>query len=49
VGVIFAAVNAIAQLGAMPAYPIWSLALFALDILVIYALMVHGVRAGERG
>ena len=47
-GAGFAAVNALAQLGAMPAYPFWSVALFALDVLVIYALIVHGARAGDR-
>ena len=27
---------------AIPAYPLWSLALVALDILVIYALAAYG-------
>ena len=44
VGVAIAALNAIVQLGFMPSYPFWSLCLFALDILVIYALVVHGAR-----
>jgi|tagenome__1003787_1003787.scaffolds.fasta_scaffold19960605_2 hypothetical protein len=44
VGVAFAGVNAIAQLIALPAYPFWSVALFALDVLVIYALVAHGER-----
>lgn len=42
VGVLIAAVNAIAQLLVMPAYPLWSISLFALDILVIYALIAYG-------
>jgi hypothetical protein len=41
-GVAFAAANALAQLLLIQAYPFWSLALFALDIIVIYALVVHG-------
>ena len=44
VGVTFAGLNAIAQLLAMPAYPFWSICLFALDVLVIYALVAHGAR-----
>src|SRR4051794_39455629 len=44
VGVAIAAVNAVVQLIAMPAYPAWSILLFALDVLVIYALIVHGGR-----
>jgi|tagenome__1003787_1003787.scaffolds.fasta_scaffold20878971_3 hypothetical protein len=45
VGVAIAALNAIAQLMIMPAYPFWSLCLFALDVLVIYGLIAHGRRA----
>jgi hypothetical protein len=41
-GVATAAVNAIVQLLFIPAYPFWSLSLFALDMLVIYGLVVHG-------
>jgi hypothetical protein len=44
VGVGIAAVNAIVQMIFMPAYPFWSLALFTLDILVIYGLIAHGAR-----
>ena len=35
------AVNAIGQLAFVPAYPVWGLAMFAVDILIIYALAVH--------
>jgi hypothetical protein len=41
-GVAIAGLNAVVQLLVMPAYPLWSLCLFALDILVIYALVAHG-------
>jgi uncharacterized membrane protein HdeD (DUF308 family) len=43
-GVTIAALNAIAQMFMMPSYPLWSLLLFTLDILVIYGLVVHGAR-----
>jgi hypothetical protein len=42
VGVAIASLNAIAQLLVMPAYPLWAISLFALDILVIYALIAYG-------
>ena len=41
-GVAIAAVSAVQALVIMPAYPFWSLCLFALDILVIYALVAYG-------
>jgi hypothetical protein len=43
-GVAIAATNAIVQLLFIPAYPFWSLTLFAVDMLVIYGLVVHGAR-----
>jgi hypothetical protein len=45
VGVAIAGVNGVTQLLFIPAYPFWSLSLFALDILVIYGLIAHGARA----
>jgi hypothetical protein len=42
VGVILAGLNALAQLVSVQGYPLWSLAAFALDILVIYALTAYG-------
>ena len=42
VGVLFASLNAIAQLLFIPSYPFFALAVFALDILVIYGLVAHG-------
>jgi Short repeat of unknown function (DUF308) len=44
VGVLTASVNAIIQLVFIPAYPFGSLAMFALDILVIYGLVAYGGR-----
>jgi hypothetical protein len=46
-GVTIAALNAIAQMFFIPAYPFWSLMMVALDILVIYGLIVHGARTPE--
>jgi hypothetical protein len=43
-GVVIASLNALAQLLFIPAYPFWSLALFALDILVVYGLVAYGAR-----
>jgi hypothetical protein len=41
-GIGFALANALAQLLFMQAYPLWSLAIFGVDLLVVYALVVHG-------
>jgi hypothetical protein len=43
-GVGVLGLNAIAQLLIMPAYPFWSLSLFAVDIVAIYGLVAHGKR-----
>jgi len=42
VGIGAAALNAIGQLLFLNAYPLWSIAAFAMDVLVIYALAVYG-------
>ena len=41
-GIAVASVNAIVALLALPAYPFWSLAIFAVDVLVIYGLATYG-------
>ena len=41
-GVVILSLNAIAQLLMMPAYPFWSLCIFAIDILAIYGLVAYG-------
>jgi hypothetical protein len=43
-GVAVLSLNAIAQLLAIPAYPFWSLTIFAVDVLAIYALVAYGSR-----
>jgi hypothetical protein len=40
-GIIAASVNAIGQLMFIPALPFWSLAMFSLDIMIIYGLAVY--------
>jgi hypothetical protein len=44
VGVIALSCNAVAQLLFIPAYPFWSLTLFAVNILAIYGLVAYGKR-----
>ena len=42
VGVFVASVNAILQLGYLAHFPFWSFTMIVVDILVIWALVVHG-------
>lgn len=46
-GIAFAGVNAIVQLLMLPAYPLLAVALFAVNIVVIYGLAVHGGHTDE--
>lgn len=41
-GIAAASVNAISALMAIPSYPFWSLAIFAIDIMIIYGLAAYG-------
>lgn len=41
-GVILAGLNALAQLAFLSAYPLWAAIVIAIDILIIWALIVHG-------
>ncbi len=41
-GIGFALANALSQLMIMQAYPFWSMAIFTLDLVVVYALVVYG-------
>ena len=43
-GIVVVSINAIAQLFFIPASPFWALAIFALDLLVIYGLAAYGGR-----
>ena len=46
-GVILCGINALVQLVFLSAYPIWAVLIITLDILVIWALIVHGDEARE--
>jgi hypothetical protein len=47
VGIITASLGAIGALLSIPGFPLWSLAVFFLDVLVIYGLAAYGgQRAG---
>ena len=41
-GVVLAGLSALANMVFIAAYPVWSLVIITLDVLVIYALTVHG-------
>ena len=40
--VIFAGLSAIANLAFISVYPVWSIIVIAIDVLVMYAVIVHG-------
>ena len=44
-GIIIAVISALVNITFMSAYPIWSTIIIAMDVLVIYALAVHGREA----
>jgi hypothetical protein len=46
-GVILAVVNAVVHMVVMPAYPFWSIMVITLDVLIIFALVVHGREAKQ--
>jgi len=41
-GIVAAGLNALGQLMFVPAYPFWALAMFSVDLLIMYALAVYG-------
>jgi hypothetical protein len=47
VGVVFCALSAIANFAFIPYYPVWSILIIALDVLVIWALLRY--RAATAG
>ena len=42
VGVAVAALSALVNLAFIAAYPVWSMIMIAIDIIVIFAIVVHG-------
>jgi hypothetical protein len=49
VGIILAALSILANVAFLAAYPLWSLIMIAMDIVIIMALTVHGseIKPGE--
>ena len=45
--VIVVMINAIAQLASLNFHPVWSIIVITLDVLVIWALIVHGAETRE--
>lgn len=46
-GIFIAGLSSIGALMSIPAYPFWSLAIFAIDILIIYGLAAYGGQSIE--
>ncbi|MBB5958503.1 hypothetical protein FHS29_005111 [Saccharothrix tamanrassetensis] len=46
--VVFAAVNAVLQLGFVSVQPVWSTIVIALCVVVVWAVVVHGDEVGGR-
>lgn len=42
IGVLVAVLSAVVNLAFLAAYPVWSVMVIAIDVLVIYAIVVHG-------
>jgi hypothetical protein len=42
IGVILALISAVINMAFIAAYPVWSILIITLDVVVIYALIVHG-------
>jgi hypothetical protein len=47
VAVIVAFVSALTSVSFMPAYPVWSVLIIALDVVIIWAIVVHGGELNE--
>jgi hypothetical protein len=46
-GVVLVTLNAAAQMLVLPAYPLWSMTMFTIDLFVIYSLVAHGGRSAR--
>ena len=42
IGVVIAGFSLLVNFMALPVYPVWSIVLITIDVLVIYALVAHG-------
>ena len=47
VGIALAVISAVINLAFLAAYPVWGVILIALDVVVIYALAMHGGEVKE--
>ena len=47
IGVLLAGLSAVWNFAWLPVYPVWSVVVIVVDILVIYALVVHGDELAE--
>jgi hypothetical protein len=47
-GIVIAVVSALANIAFLSAYPVWSTIVIAVDVLVVYALAMHGAEAKHR-
>lgn len=45
-GIVLAGVNMVAQLANFQSYPLWSVAIMVVDVMVIYAFAVRGMALG---
>jgi hypothetical protein len=48
IGILGASLSAIGALLSIPGYPFWSLAVFGIDLLIIYGLTVYGGQRGDQ-
>jgi uncharacterized membrane protein YjfL (UPF0719 family) len=48
VGVVVALLSAVVNLAWLRSYPAWGVVVIALDVIVIYALTVHGRELADR-
>jgi hypothetical protein len=49
IGIFGATLSAIGALLSIPAYPLWSLAIFGVDLLIIYGLAAYGGQSSRVG
>jgi len=49
IGIVGASVSAIFALLSMPGYPLWSLCIFGLDLLIVYGLVAYGGQRPRTG
>jgi hypothetical protein len=47
IAILFASLNALAQLAWLAHFPLWSFTIILVDVLVIYGVAVHGGREDE--